>query len=72
MEASGKQTSLLDIPAYYDTLAQDYDALYCDPTSQYENSVVWEALRRLDVSDASVLDLGCGTGLLLDLGRVHQ
>jgi SAM-dependent methyltransferase len=68
MEANGKQTSLLDIPTYYDTLAQHYDALYCDPASQYENGVVWEVLRRLDVANADVLDLGCGTGLLLDLG----
>jgi SAM-dependent methyltransferase len=68
MEANGKQTAFLDIPAYYDTLAQDYDALYCDPASQYENGVVWEALRRMDVSNADVLDIGCGTGLLLDLG----
>lgn len=68
MEANGKHPPLLDIPTYYDTLAPDYDALYCDPASQYENGVVWEVLRRLDVTNADVLDLGCGTGLLLDLG----
>lgn len=68
MEANRKFLPYFDIPTYYDEIAVSYDGLYTDPVSRYEDEVVRSLLHRLNVNDASVLDLGCGTGLFLDLG----
>jgi SAM-dependent methyltransferase len=70
MEPNRKNAStfLKDVSAYYDALASRYDALYLDAASRYENAVVQTTLQRLEVDDTEVLDLGCGTGLFLDMG----
>ncbi len=51
----------------YDAFAPHYDRLYSDSISQYEFRVLSRILKRHTIS-GSVLDLGCGTGLYLDLG----
>jgi len=51
----------------YDQLAHIYDATHNDPVSLAENEVVRELLRPMIGSGDDVLDLGCGTGMLLDL-----
>lgn len=50
----------------YDTLAAEYDDHYLRPIDQAENMLLAEVLKPL-VDGKRVLDLGCGTGLLLDL-----
>jgi len=53
--------------AYYDAVAPVYDGLFTDIKSLRENA---EAVALLgDVTGESVLDVGCGTGLLLDYAR---
>jgi SAM-dependent methyltransferase len=54
----------VDRPALYDQLAESYDRLHADPLSVAENAVVVDRLRYQP--DEAVLDIGCGTGLLLD------
>lgn len=68
MERKSISTVAPSVSAYYDALAADYDTLYTDPVSRYENAVVRSVLHRLSLAEARVLDLGCGTGLFLDLG----
>src|SRR5579864_3816622 len=68
MEASRKAPTISNVTTYYDTIAGDYDQLYTDPVSRYENAVVRSLLARLDLAHSDLLDLGCGTGLLLDMG----
>jgi SAM-dependent methyltransferase len=52
----------------YDCIASRYDALYSDPESVGQNFEVFEMLG--DISGRSILDVGCGTGLLLQYDRV--
>jgi SAM-dependent methyltransferase len=52
-------------PAAYDVLAPRYDVLFSDSASAEKNATVGEWLG--DLTDKSVLDVGCGTGLLLDV-----
>lgn len=52
---------------YYDEIASHYDELYQDPISIAENNVVAHLLAILVESGDSVIDLGCGTGLAVDL-----
>lgn len=52
---------------YYDSLAGAYDRLYDDVLSQGENAWVRARLANLVQPGDRVLDLGCGTGLGLDL-----
>lgn len=58
---------------YFDDVATGYDALYEDPMSQAENLVVAQEIGRLVSSSrngvSSVLDIGCGTGLMLDMAQ---
>lgn len=51
-------------PAAYDAIAPVYDTLFQDDVSLQQNQDVMGMLG--DVSGKSVLDIGCGTGLLLD------
>lgn len=48
----------------YDTIAKEYDSLFVDDKSLAENKAV---ARMLSAVTGSILDVGCGTGLLLDL-----
>lgn len=61
----------IEVPLY-DELAPDYDARYQSPEDIAEN----EAVRKVITSHAGAyapktLDIGCGTGLLLDLKITH-
>jgi ubiquinone/menaquinone biosynthesis C-methylase UbiE len=53
--------------SYYDRLAADYDRLYDDVLSQGENGWVRARLQKLVRPGDHILDLGCGTGLGLEL-----
>lgn len=48
----------------YDPIAPVYDAAFADPASTTENQQLLDLLG--DLSQLSVLDVGCGTGFLLD------
>ncbi len=55
---------------FYDLLAEKYDNLFMDPNSLRENGKILEFIgnylpKHLD--SIELLDIGCGTGLLLDL-----
>ena len=51
----------------YDVIADRYDNLFTDPDSLSENAEVGEMLLPLD---GSVLDVGCGTGLLAEIADI--
>jgi len=53
--------------AAYDDIALTYESLFTDDDSIVENHNVVDMLG--DLRDLSVLDIGCGTGLLLDYVR---
>ena len=48
----------------YDSIADRYDSLFTDDSSLSENAEVGDMLRPLN---GSVLDVGCGTGLLTEI-----
>ena len=50
----------------YDAIADIYDDLYRDAESLAEDALVIEHLNDRELLSGSVLDVGCGTGLLLD------
>jgi SAM-dependent methyltransferase len=54
---------------YYDFIARKYDRMYAGPECVAENKVLRRVLGQLGFwrPGVSVLDLGCGTGLFLDL-----
>lgn len=52
----------------YDCIADKYDSLFTDTESLKENEYVAERLRKIS---GSVFDVGCGTGLLLDLIKIE-
>ena len=55
----------------YDNVALQYDVLFVDRASLLEDEMVFEDIVQMGIeSRESILDLGCGTGLLLD--RVPQ
>ncbi len=51
----------------YDEISDRYDELFTDPSSLSENAEVGEMLRPLS---GSVLDVGCGTGLLTEIVEI--
>ena len=51
----------------YDRAASTYDIVYSTPRYRAENAVL---RRRLDFDLGTVLDIGCGTGLLLDIFKL--
>lgn len=54
----------------YDLIADRYDRLHIDPESQIENDEITTWLYAK--SDERTLDIGCGTGLLLDYCRIDD
>jgi ubiquinone/menaquinone biosynthesis C-methylase UbiE len=54
----------------YDKLAEHYDDAYCTAKDIAENLLVRGHLRR-HLDNRHVIDLGCGTGLLLELHKVE-
>lgn len=56
----------------YDTYANSYDERYTSEMCKRENEAVAELLRRYNVSELSVLDVGCGTGFALDLCNIRK
>ena len=55
------------IYSQYDDIASKYDALFSDEKSCAENNEVGDMLLPLN---GSVLDIGCGTGLLTEIIKV--
>lgn len=53
----------LDLPDQYDQIADIYDTLFDDPESLMENE---EVISMLGLNGGAVLDIGCGSGLLLN------
>ena len=53
----------------YDAIAEDYDSLFKDKASIEENSKIASML--FDVPGI-ILDVGCGTGLFLDILKVSS
>lgn len=52
---------------FYDELAEVYDARYYTPGPLFENEVVRHLLSLIAPPKPRLLDVGCGTGLALDL-----
>jgi SAM-dependent methyltransferase len=56
----------------YDRMADVYDDRYSDASCAEENAIVADMVRRLLMDcDQPVLDVGCGTGLALELGLIR-
>lgn len=52
----------------YDDLAATYDSMYLSPDDEAENEQVAALVREYAPDTSRVLDVGAGTGLVLDLG----
>lgn len=59
----------IDRPEPYDAIAPIYDKLWSTPQAEAENRAVIDLL---GYAGGSVLDIGCGSGLLLDLIEPEQ
>jgi SAM-dependent methyltransferase len=57
----------IDVASNYDMFAESYDGTYTDAVSRYERAVLRVLLTRY-LKVGTILDLGCGTGMFLDLG----
>ena len=55
-----------NVAKVYDKLASTYDATFVNETAQAEDREIVSRIKALDLSQMSVLDLGCGTGFLPD------
>ena len=55
------------VESAYDRIASDYDWNYSSRLAQAENLAVCQWLGEAKIGGGKVLDLGCGTGLFLDL-----
>lgn len=53
----------------YDIIAKEYDSLFKDSKSIQENKAIAEMLQGIS---GTILDIGCGTGLLLDLINIRH
>jgi len=58
------------VDSIYDGIAREYDGMYERQECFAENDMVKESLLRNGFKLNSVLDVGCGTGLLLDIAEV--
>lgn len=57
---------------YFESVSEVYDDLYNDAISQAENELVVDLVKQAINGDAaSVLDLGCGTGLMLEMAHLY-
>lgn len=52
----------------YDLIADKYDTLFTDKVSKKEDALVSRLLGKVN---GSVLDIGCGTGLLLEITQIE-
>lgn len=62
---SPKMPSINNISTQYDFVAEEYDELFLDENSIVENKNVAKML--IPYTTGSIFEIGCGTGLLLDL-----
>jgi SAM-dependent methyltransferase len=53
--------------ALYDKVADNYDRFYGDAECQVENDVIKNFLQA-NLQEGMVIDIGCGTGLMADMG----
>ena len=60
----------MDVAAAYDAIASKYDGEYLDAKHLAENSILKSMLGDGEFTKGKVLDIGCGTGLLLDLANI--
>lgn len=59
-------------PTLYDKLANNYDTHYRHPIHQIEDDFVYDLLRKRGLLNGIILDIGCGTGNLLDNARLSN
>ena len=70
-EIDGLSGGVMDIGKVYDSIAKTYDGEYSDAKSLAENRLLSLMLRNGGLIQGSVLDVGCGTGFLLDIAHTH-
>lgn len=56
----------LNVVGAYDKIAPQWDAEYTDNRAKAENLSVFSRIKREGYADGMVLDLACGTGMMLD------